>query len=223
LIVDARDIWVGDQALFPQLLADRNFTGRNISLLAPSTFAPLGYLEGSNVVLRPATSLFVRNSGTVRAFAGITVGNSLTIVGGANGVPADVVAFGRRTSAAGDIVGFPFFFQVNFGGSFTDRAEFNTCIINPRFCPGGSLGVDPDPDAPFDPDGDGVPNLPPRVGIQDLVSEAALTEPLIEEPVTSGGDSSAWIEDDEEDEEEEEEEVVPPIVVTPARTGGQQR
>jgi hypothetical protein len=46
----------------------------------------------------------------------------------------------------------------------------------------------------------------------DLIDPGALVgEPLIEEPVASGGDSSFWTDgDDEEDDEDEEDEDAPP-------------
>lgn len=195
--IDARDIWIADAAMIGQLQGNRDFAGRDLALLTPAAVtAPRGFLEGQNVVLRPAESLYVQNSGTLAAFGGISVGGTLTIQGGINGQPADVYAFGRRVSAAGDSAGTPFFFQVAFGGQFTDGSDFNTCIINPRVCPGGGNLPGDDIDGGIGGDGDGGPGtLPPVIPGDDLISEAALAEPLIEEPVTSGGDSSAWTED----------------------------
>lgn len=196
--VDARDIWIADASMISQLAANRDFAGRDVALLAPSaTFAPRGYLEGQNVVLRPTESLFTQNSGTFAAFGGITVSGNLTIIGGgASGEVADVYAFGRRIDPAGDSTGTPFFFQVTFGGQFTNASDFNTCIINPRACPGGGKAQtsrDLDGSIDGEDEGEGGPGtLPSVLPNDDLINEAALAEPLIEEPVTSGGDSGAW-------------------------------
>jgi hypothetical protein len=218
LLIDARDIWVGDAGLFGQLLQDRDFGGRNLALLTPSaTFAPRGYLESFDVLLRPTSSLFVQNSGTLRAFAGISVGRSLTIEAGGQQGPAEVYAFGRRVGPLGDASGIPFFFEVTYRGAFSNSSEFNTCIINPRVCPSSGIGFPGDGiEPPVDPESGGPGRLPRPVALDDLISEATMTEPLIEEPVTSGGDSSSWIEDDVDEEEEEEEEGEQPIVAVPA-------
>jgi hypothetical protein len=82
---------------------------------------------------------------------------------------------------------------------------------------GGSFaGGDLEP--PVNPDSGSGGRLTRFVTLNELISEAELTEPLIEEPVTSGGDSSSWIEDDVDEEEEEEEEGEQPVVIVP--TGG---
>jgi hypothetical protein len=226
LLIDARDIWVGDAALFGKLIDNSGFSGRNMSLLTPSaTFAPRGYLEGFDVLLRPTSSLFVQNSGSIRVFGGITVGHSLTIDAGGPQGPAEVYAFGRRVGPQGEFAGVPFFFEVDYRGAFTNGSQFNTCIIYTRQCSttssgsssGGSFNAD-DIEPPLNPESGSSGRLTRFVTFNELISEAALTEPLIEEPVTSGGDSSSWIEDDVDEEDEEEEEGEQPVVIVP--TGG---
>ncbi|HZG45744.1 MAG TPA: hypothetical protein VEZ41_05690, partial [Allosphingosinicella sp.] len=114
-------------------------------------------------------------------------------------------------------------------GAFTNSSEFNTCIINTRQCSGSSSGSgsgsssggsfnSDDIEPPLNPETGSSGRLTRFVTFNELISEAALTEPLIEEPVTSGGDSSSWIEDDVDEEDEEEEEGEQPAVIVP--TGG---
>jgi hypothetical protein len=227
--IAAQNIWVADQGLMTQLLAERGFAGRNNALLTPAaTQAPRGYVEGFDVLLRPVSSLLVQNSGTRVDFAGITVGNSLTISAGAQGAPADVYAFGRRLRPDGtSSFGTPYFFQVNYQGTYTDPSAFNTCIINTRSCPGATNAPPgPEIEEPVDP---APGRVPPLFLSGDLIDQSFLNEDLIEEPVTSGGDSSAWTgrgdTEEDQDEEEEEEQVTQPVAPAPAAvpTGTPQR
>lgn len=210
--LNATDIWVTDQALFNQLIADPNFAGRNAALLANN--GPLnqrGYVEAFDVVLSPQRSLYVQNSGTATDFGGITVGSStLTINAGAPGAPADVVAFARGIRADGSMsTGSTFFGEAIYNGTYTTGSELNLCNIPTRACP-----APPPPPEPEQPDfgnptptseevgepvGGGDRNIPlsPAQDEDELI-DAASAEPLIEEPVTSGGDSSAWTEAIEE-------------------------
>lgn len=201
--LEADDIWVTDLALFNQLLADPNFAGRNAALLANSgPFAPRGYVEGFDVVLTPLRSLYVQNSGAAGDFGGITVGNALTINAGAPGAAADISAFGRSLRVDGSMsTGDTFFFEGVYNGVYSAGSELNLCNIPTRTCPA------PPPPEPEEPDfgnptptsedleepvgGDRQTPLSPLDEENELIDTAA-AEPLIEEPVTSGGDSSAW-------------------------------
>lgn len=204
--LDASDIWVTSQALFDQLIANPNFAGRNAALLANgSPVNPRGYVEAFDVVLSPLSSLYVQNSGTATDFGGITVGSStLTINAGAPGAPADVAAFARGIRADGSMsTGSAFFLEGVYNGTYTAGSELNLCNIPTRTCP-----APPPPPEPETPDfgnptptsedvekpvggGDRNTVLPPLQDDGDIIDTAA-AEPLIEEPVTSGGDSSAW-------------------------------
>jgi hypothetical protein len=206
--LDATDIWVTDQSLFNQLIADPGFAGRNAALLANSgPVNPRGYIEAFDVVLSPLRSLYVQNSGTPTDFGGITVGSStLTINAGAPGEPADVVAFARGIRADGTMsTGRAFFLEGVYNGAYTAGSELNLCNIPTRSCP-----APPAPPAPDQPDfGNPTPtsqDLEGPVGADDRddpvtalaggdeLVDAAAAEPSIEEPVTSGGDSGAWAE-----------------------------
>ena len=168
---------------------------------------PRGYVEAGTIRLAPNTTLFVQNSGTAVNFAGLTVGTGgLTIVpSGAQ--PAIVYAFGRQLNADGTYtLNIPFFRQVNFSrgasSGYTNPSEFNRCFINSGLCfgavPQGPVTSRPVPTGPFLV----PPQAPPG---NPLDSSAFAAEPLIEEPVTSGSDSTLWAapgEDDEDDETE---------------------
>ncbi|WP_431844834.1 beta strand repeat-containing protein [Allosphingosinicella sp.] len=210
--LDATDIWVTDQALFNQLIVDPNFAGRNAALLANSgAVNPRGYIEAFDVVLSPLRSLYVQNSGTATDFGGITVGSStLTINAGAPGAPADVAVFARGIRADGTMsTGSAFFLEAVYNGTYTAGSELNLCNIPTRTCPAPPPPPEPEqPDfgnpAPTseeveEPVGGGDRNTPlqPFQDEEELIDTAA-AEPLIEEPVTSGGDSSAWTEGVEE-------------------------
>ncbi len=207
--LDAVDIWVTSQALFDQLIVDPNFAGRNAALLAnDGPVEPRGYVEGFDVVLTPLRSLYVQNSGTATDFGGITVGSStLTINAGAQGAPADVAVFARGIRADGTMsTGSAFFFEAVYNGTYTAGSELNLCNIPARTCP-APPPVEPEQPAFDNPTptseeveepvggGDrGTPFTP--LEDEDEPIDTAAAEPLIEEPVTSGGDSSAWTEVD---------------------------
>jgi len=214
LTVAAGDIWATSPATLGLLAADPNFAGRDQALETnDGADAPRGWIEAGAITLAPRATLFVENSGTPAAFGGLTVGaGQLTIRPSGNG-PASVFAFGRRLNPDGSsTVNIPFFFQVDysFGNSagYTNDSEFNRCLINTPRCgapfggiPGGSrdfvLRAFPIP-----------PQEPPGETVDE---DAFAAEPLIEEPVTSGSDSTLWIgpdrdDDDDDDDEDEEEE-----------------
>ncbi|HEY0325052.1 MAG TPA: hypothetical protein VGC46_03610 [Allosphingosinicella sp.] len=207
--LDADDIWVTDQGLFNQLIADPNFAGRNAALLANSGPAdPRGYVEGFDVVLTPLRTLFVQNSGTATDFGGVTVGSStLTINAGAPGAPADVAMFARGIRSDGSMsIGTAFFFEGVYNGNYTAGSELNLCNIPTRTCP-APPPVEPEEPA-FDNPTPSLEEIEEPVGggdssmafaplqNEDEPIDASAAEPLIEEPVTSGGDSSAWTEMD---------------------------
>ena len=215
--VQASDIWITDQPILTQLLANPNFTGRNEALLANSggPNAPRGYVEGGNVTLTPLNTLFVQNSGSATDFGGITIGDGTLTINAttAAGATTDVYAFGRRVRPDGTMtVGDVFFGEVTYNGNYTAGSKLNECIIPTRTCP--TPPPPPADDTPTNPTptsteverpvGDPSVRLPPLEDDDDLINSFA-AEPLIEEPVTSGGDSSAWTEDDDDEEEEEEE------------------
>jgi len=119
-----------------------------------------------------------------------------------------VVAFGRRINADGSLTtGFDFFREADYvpgsgglGDAFISDSMFNTCIIVTGQCPGA-----PGPDGPTFPDGPDpttgptggkdVILLPRQAQEGDLVDTSFATETLIEEPVTSGGESVLWSEE----------------------------
>lgn len=207
------NIWAASDDLIGQLAADVNFAGRNEALLAnDGPVEPRGYIEAADVLLRPGQTLFVQNSGAADEFAGITVvENTLTIVPSGNG-PLTVYAFGRRINPDGSYVtNNGFFAEVDFqagAGGYTDESEFNRCIINTGVCPAAGGGIPDGPAGPGGPDpiegpvgGSDTILLPPAGDDDDLVDTSFGADPLIEEPVTSGGDSSLWNEDCDRDDD----------------------
>jgi hypothetical protein len=153
------------------------------------------------VELFVGNSLFVQNSGTPNAFAGITVvGNTLTVTPTGTS-PISVFAFGRRINSDGSYVTNDEFFQEvvfeGVGTGYTDEAQFNLCFINT-----GACGADePEPEFPSGPDPVKEPlNRPSPVNANpELVDTSFSSEPLIEEPVTSGADSTLWDCDQDDD------------------------
>jgi hypothetical protein len=208
LTVNAGDIWVADPALLGQLTANPNFAGRDDALDDnPGADQPRGAIEADGVTLAPRTTLFVQNSGTPAAFAGITVGPGGLTLRPSGNAPASVYAFGNRLNPDGSFTtNIPFFFQVNysFGNSagYTNQSEFNDCLINNPRCGvpfGGIRGTTPDFFFGHFP-------IPPQEPPGEPIDESGIgARPLIEEPVTSGSDSTFWADPDDEDDEEEEE------------------
>ena len=161
--------------------------------------APEIGFEAGNVALSARDSVFVQNSGTAAAFAGITVSDTLSITPTGSS-PLVVYAFGRRINPDGSYVtNDDFFAEVDFArpqgsGGFTDDSEFNRCIVNtgecPKRIPEGSLPEGSDIiEEPLE--GEFTLLVPPATNT-DLVDTSFAREPLIEEPVTSGADSILW-------------------------------
>ncbi|HEV2866763.1 MAG TPA: hypothetical protein VGX37_09620, partial [Allosphingosinicella sp.] len=186
----ASDIWAGSRTIIDQLSADPDFAGRDAALLAnDGPVEPRGYIEGADVSLFAADTVFVQNSGTRAEFGGITVlADTLTITPTGSD-PLVVFAFGSRLNPDGSsVTNVDFFREVAFAqgsAGYTDESQFNLCFINSGICSGGPEtpdGRDPITEpfnivSPEDPD--------------DLDTSFA-DEPLIEEPVTSGTDSIFW-------------------------------
>ncbi len=216
LTLASNNIWVASQAIIDRLLADPDYAGRDDDLIDnDGVDAPRGYVEAGGVTLATAGTLFVQNStGATGAFltgtdfGGITVGaGGLAVQSG--GTPATVTIFGRRLNADGSFTtGDAFFATVNFtaaGGpltaGYTGGSTLNTCIIVTGQCPSrlppntGPSGRDPT----IGPTGGSV--AIPLAGADDdeLVDSSFASDPLIEEPVTSGGESSLWECDRDED------------------------
>jgi hypothetical protein len=152
------------------------------------------------------------------AFGGVTVGPGGLTIRATGATPASVTAFGRRINADGSTtIGYDFFFAVDFetgaasggitGGAnligpggraagsrtgYAPASTFNTCIIATGQCPlrrpddTGPGGRDP----VTGPTGN--IQLPPGASQDEPVDTSFSTEPLIEEPVTSGGESTLW-------------------------------
>lgn len=207
LVVASRNIVVADAALAAQLAADPNFAGRNLALLLnPAPAVPRGFVEAGGVHFIvnqpqgfiPAGTLFVQNTGSSFAdLAGITVGS-----GGLRISPvglATVQGFGRRLNADGSFTTGDSFFQLavfdRTSGAFTNESELNRCKINGGLCP-ARLPAAARPALARIVLG---PLLPPEAEPRDaLIDSSGLADiPLIDEPVTSGGDSGLWDEDGE--------------------------
>lgn len=204
--IESANIWSASQTIIDQLIDDPNFAGRNEALLQNGgTVAERGYIEGGEILLRVGDTLFVQNSGTADAFAGITVVQNTLTIQPTSSDPIDVYAFGRRINADGTFVtNSPYFREVEFGygSGYLETAQFNLCVIATGACPD-----DPEPpelspeipigneviEGPIEETEENVP--PPNPDRQEFVDVSFASESLLEEPVTSGGDSSIWDED----------------------------
>lgn len=197
LTLTSNNIWAASRDLIDRLIADPNFAGRDAALtLNDGAVNPRGSIEAADVELLVRDSLFVQNSGSFAAFAGITVRESTLTIVPTGQQPLSVFAFGARINPdASFVTNSAFFREVAFrrdGAGFTDQAQFNLCFINTGIC---RL---PDPDSPVpggrdtteEPVGD---RFPTAAGARDdLVDTSFSADPLIEEPVTSGSDPVLW-------------------------------
>lgn len=206
--IQSANIWSASQAIIDQLVANPNFDGRNEALLNnDGDVEERGYIEAGDILFRVGRTLFVQNSGTEDAFAGITVTqNTLNIEPTTSG-PIDVYAFGRRINADGTFVtNSDYFREVEFGygtGAYASTAEFNLCVIATGACPGDPVTPEQPPiqggpeiiEGPIDEVEESVPT--PSADRQEFVDVSFASESLLEEPVTSGGDSGVWDSEDE--------------------------
>ncbi|HVQ07431.1 MAG TPA: hypothetical protein VMS43_03255 [Allosphingosinicella sp.] len=219
----SNNLWVASAAIIDALRANPNFAGRDDALLDNGgTEVPRGYVEAGGVTLVSGGTLYVQNTGSTarftQDFAGITVGaGGLTITAAAPGT--NVTAFGRRLNPDGSFtVGDAFFAQSTYNniggagapGSFTPAAALNTCIIVTGRCaarppaapiPGGADSITGTTGNPDDGASDGSSALPAAAGAgqDDLVDSSFAADPLIEEPVTSGGEAGLWDCDPDQD------------------------
>ena len=227
MALTSNNLWVASAALIDQLRLDPNFAGRDAALLdGNGADVPRGYVEAGAVTLNTSGTLFVQNTAPARGtfatgidFAGITVGpGGLTIRSSAT--PATVTAFGRQLNADGSFTtGYDFFFAVNFqtaagatlGNAYSGASTFNTCIIVTGQCaPRPPLNAVPGRDPTTGPTGGShALLLPPGAERDELVDTSFATEPLIEEPVTSGGESILWNADCDHDHDGRCDEVHP--------------
>jgi filamentous hemagglutinin family protein len=229
MILTSNNLWVASSAIIDRLRLDPNYAGRDADLLDNGgADVPRGYVEADGVTLTTGGTLFVQNTGfgmgtfaTGLDFAGVTVGPGGLIVI-ANAPASRVTAFGRRLNADGTYTtGYDFFFDVDFrtgggaaggaGGGYAAASTFNTCIIVTRQCaaqpPDNSV---PGRDPTTGPTGGSASiQLPFAAAEDDLVDTSFAAEPLIEEPVTSGGESTLWDPDCDRDHDGDCDEVHP--------------
>ncbi|HWT11894.1 MAG TPA: hypothetical protein VN231_03995, partial [Allosphingosinicella sp.] len=203
LTLRSNDIWAASQGVLDRLAADPNFAGRDEALLTnENAEAPRGHAEAGDILLFARDTVFVQNSGTADAFAGLTVVEHTLTVTPTGQQPLIVYAFGRRINPDGSFVANEAFFrEVQFeqgSAGYTDESQFNLCFINSGLC--GRVGGD-GPLVPGGPD----PITEPLRGRAALavadepVDTSFAGEPLIEEPVTSGADSILWDCDQDDD------------------------
>ena len=213
LLLASNNIWIASQAIIDQLRLNPNYAARDADLLANGGIEEQrGYVEGGGVTLATGGTLFVQNSGPPfsPAFGGVTVGAGGLTIRPTGAAPAVVTAFGRRLNPDGSqTLATPFFLAVNFpvgpaganGPGYTLGSTFNTCIIVTRQCGGGAPVITPSgPDPITGPTGgsDAIA-LPGAAEEEDLIDTSFSNDPLIEEPVTSGGESSLWECDNDHD------------------------
>jgi hypothetical protein len=128
-----------------------------------------------------------------------------------------VFAYGRRRAADGSfILGEAFFDEVNFNRvapgttAYLDAAAFNDCIINTGLCPEPPPPPEPPVEPPVQINNPSIINAPLQAGSEPpltseeeeerfgmdfpeqpdapLISE----DPLLDDPVSSGGDASLY-------------------------------
>lgn len=227
MTLSSNNLWVASSAVIDRLRLDPNYAARDADLLDNNgADVPRGYVEADAVTLVTGGTLFVQNTGfgmgtfaTGLDFAGITVGpGGLTIF--ANVPASRVTAFGRRRNADGTFTtGYDFFFTVNFrtgggaggAGSYTAASTLDTCIIVTGQCPARPPNdTIPGRDPTTGPTGGSASiQLPFGAEEDDLVDTSFAAEPLIEEPVTSGGESTLWNPDCDRDNDGQCDEVQP--------------
>ncbi len=204
ITLTSNNIWSASQAIINQLRADVNFAGRNQALRTnDGPDAPRGYIEAGDVTFAVRDTAFVQNSGA-GLFAGITVTqNTLTFsptgASSSQGPSTStnrlqVFAFGRRINPDGSFVsGDNYFREVEFGPlagratRYTNDSEFNSCSIVAGACTTVSI---PTPDEFTDVED--LSDIGIDISRQEIIDTSFDTETLLEEAVTSGGDSSLW-------------------------------
>ena len=189
-----------------RLRLDPDYAGRDDDLIDNDGIdAPRGYVEANAVTLFVDGTAYVQNTTAARGtfatgneFGGITTGmGGLTII--AASPATSVYAFGRRLNADGSFTtGDDYFFQSTYdsvdAASYTPIAALNTCIIVTGQC---RQRVPPDtgvdgPDPFIGPTEGSMAILLPQNDEDDLIDSSFASDPLIEEPVTSGSEPGLW-------------------------------
>ncbi|WP_310467439.1 hypothetical protein [Sphingomonas sp.] len=230
LLLTAADIWSGDQALLDALNLDPSYAGRNDALTTnPGADDQRGRIVAGGIEITVGNSLLVQNTGTAASPAGINVGAGGLVVRSSS-PDTTVFAFGQGVNGDGTpLTGEAFVGTIDFDsdeGGFTSGSRFNGCALSgPCVDPGPGPGPEPEPE-PVPPAVSGPDSVlgPVEVvasgdvetesegeGSLSVTLASALFETgdvvldqLIDEGVTSGGDSSLWFGGDDDDEEEDE-------------------
>ncbi len=212
----ADQIWVGTAALLDQLAADPAFAGRDLALGATPAQADIaGAIGGGTLRISSSGSVLIQNSGNVFQRAGFSVG-SMTITATANAAGSaagsgltDVVINGRAFGTTGVLINQHTIDQIAFApalASYTPTSSVNGCIIGAT-CILYDTGL-------FRSIANISPNIReltearqqardrardsaerfPQLRIDKLIDAHAVTsEPPIDEPITSGANSSLWL------------------------------
>ncbi|HEX8667583.1 MAG TPA: hypothetical protein VF727_04330 [Allosphingosinicella sp.] len=225
LELSADNVWVGSEELIGKLRQNPGYAGRDAELAAAAAEPNAdGYVIAGGMTVNVGESLFVQNTGSATEFGGLTVGSGgLSIRPASQSQPA-VLAFGSGVGQNGTrTTGEAFFQQVDFGldegAGYASDSRFNDCVIGGTTC-GAAPPPPPEPppviagpdqvlgpveavDSDDDPEsGGGGVSVSMSNGLIDTGD--VTVEALIEEPVTSGGDSSLWVDDDDDDDDDEE-------------------
>jgi hypothetical protein len=203
------NIWVASAGIIDKLRIDPNYAGRDDELIDNGGVdAPLGYVEADAVRLGTGGTLYIQNTTSARGtfasgsdFGGVTVGPGGLIIR-STGTPGSVNVFGRRRNADGSFtIGDDFFHSASYltGGApltsaYTLGSMLNTCIIVTGACAiKAPLNPIPGAEPTIGPTGGSVAILLPGGGARDdLVDTSFASDPLIEEPVTSGSEGNGW-------------------------------
>ena len=208
MLLASNNLWVASPAIIDRLRADPNYAGRDDDLLDNGgTETPRGYVEATGVTLAAGGTLFVQNTRRDRGKLGR--GHRLRRHHGrrrrphhppTGAAPAMVTAFGRRLNADGSFTtGDGFFFEVEFpdhGGRWPRATPWPPSSTPASSSPASArAGCRRAPAraapirSPARPAARTAILLPPGAEGDDLIDTSFAAEGLIEEPVTSGGES----------------------------------
>lgn len=222
LFITTPNLLVADATLVGQLTSDSAFAGRNAALAqTPATPDLAGAIGAGTIRVTSSGSVLIQNSGNLFQRAGFTAGSGgFTVIGPTNQptgpAPAlvDVVINGRTTADDGSfLINDMTIDRVSLSpaaSAFTPTSSVNGCIVGSICLSADNPVTQAVTDVPTDVQAideiaeeekrkveaaeQTATEATPQVRIERLLStRGMITEAPIEEPVTSGGNSSDWL------------------------------